>query len=457
MKIEPHLEAMLAQAELRVLYGPQAGSRLPLAPGTYMLGTGDDCAIMLAGPRMRESHASLDFNGETPSVTPLDGSVFDAQGNEVEGTLELRLGMPVELGGVWITIDHVESEWPDPEEVAAIAGLASPPPTATEVTSTTQVAGETDASSGSMSRKLKHAWFATSTPVAGVALLGMLAFGMTLWLVQDPSATSETDVAPDAASHSTTAVALREAIARVAPEQNLSISQGADGTLKIVGYARDPASRDRILDAVRKHGGTPVVTIFVDSEMLDATRKVIESQANPRKMKVTATSVTNGRVELSGAVSSAALRDALAERIRNEVPGISNVSGGLLTAEDLSVVLQERIMTSGLGSKLQIIERQPEFVIRGRLNEQDIVKWESLLRDFGNEFASLLPIRATVSVAHRKPPVDVQMVVGGAMPFIVTEDGRRIGRGGDANGHTLSTVGDQEVIFDGSERFRIAR
>ncbi len=457
MKIEPHLEAMLAQVELRVLYGPQAGSRLPLGPGTYMLGTGDDCAIMLSGPRMRESHASLDFDGETPSVTPLDGSVFDAQGNEIQGTLELRLGMPIELGGIWITIDHIESEWPDPEEVAAIAGLASPPPSATESLDASPAVAEPAPSGASASSKLKRVWLATSAPIAAVALLGLLALAVSLWLWQGQSSQQGAEIASHAPSQSDATVALREAIKRVAPDQKFSVTQSADGTLKVVGYARDPAARNRILDAIRKHGGTPAITIFVDSEMLDATRKVIENQANPRKMKVTATSVTNGRAELSGAVSSAALRDALAERIRSEVPGIANVSGGLLTAEDLSVLLQERIMTSGLGGKLQIIERQPEFVIRGRLNEQDVVKWENLLRDFGNEYGSLLPIHATVAVAHRKPPVDVQMVVGGTMPFIVTEDGQRIGRGGDANGHTLSTVGDQEVIFEGSERFRIAR
>lgn len=126
MKIEPHIEAMLAQVELRVLYGPQAGSRLPLSSGTYLLGTGDECAVMLAGPRMRETHASLEFDGETPSITPVEGQVFDAQGNEIQGTLPMRLGMPVELGGVWISLDLIDSEWPDPEEVAAIAGLASP-------------------------------------------------------------------------------------------------------------------------------------------------------------------------------------------------------------------------------------------------------------------------------------------------------------------------------------------
>ncbi len=456
MKIEPHIEAMLAQVELRVLYGPQAGSRLPLSPGNYLLGTGDDCAVMLAGPRMRETHASLDFNGEIPSVTPIDGSVFDAQGNEVQGTFALRLGMPVELGGVWITIDHVESEWPDPEEVAAIAGLASPPPPQ-EFTSVPQTTAENDTAPGTARRKISRAWLASSAPIAAVALLGIIAFGITAWLLQNHPAKSGAITTSDADRHSDAILALRDVIARAAPEHNLSVTQGSDGSLKVDGYTRDSASRTKILEAIRKHGSVATITIHVDSELLEATRKVVERQANPRNSKVTVQTVTNGRAELSGAISNAAIRDSLVERIRAEVPGIAYVSGALLTTEDLSVLLQDKIVTSGLGARLQIVEQQPEFVVRGRLSEQDVEKWESLLSDFGKEYASLLPIRATIAVMRRKPPVDVQMVVGGAMPFVVTEDGRRIGKGGDSNGHTLSIVGDHEVIFDGSERFRIAR
>ncbi len=457
MKIEPHLEAMLAQVELRVLYGPQAGSRLPLAPGTYLLGTGDECAVMLAGPRMQESHASLDFDGETPSVTPIDGAVFDAQGNELQGTLTLRLGMPIELGGVWITIDHIDSTWPDPEEVAAIAGLASPPPEPDVPTPETKASAAKEQVSEQPAVRRHRSWVAVSTPVALVLLIGIAALGLTAWMMHAQSAPEGMETPSDNTQVADSTVELQETLARVAPGQHISVTQGTDGVLRIDGYARDPASRDRIMAAIRKFGTTPVVVIYLDNEMLNAARKVTERLADPRKMKVNVIAVTNGRAELAGTVSSAAIRESLTERLRNEIPGLTAVTGRLLTSEDLPALLEEKMIASGLGGKLQVLERHPEFVVRGRLGEQDLGQWERLLANFSNEYASLLPLRATIIVAYRKPPVDVQMVVGGSMPFIVTESGQRIGRGGDANGHTLSTVGEQEVIFDGSERFKIAR
>lgn len=456
MKIEPHIEAMLVQVELRVIYGPQSGSRLSLAPGNYLLGTGDNCGIMLSGPRMRESHASLDFDGESPSITPIDGRVFDAQGNEVQGTLALSLGMPIELGGVWITIDHVESEWPDPEAVAAIAGLATPPPPSTEAATLPEEPPETD-EQASIWGKLRPAWLTASAPFVVIALLGIMAFAITAWLLKPSSSSSASGTEVDADRETDISRALREAITRAVPDHSLTVIRGSDGTMRVHGYVRDPAARTKILEAIRKHESTQAATIYADSELLAATRKIVDREADSRNVRVSVLSVTNGRAELSGAVSSTPVRDLLVERIRNEVSGIVSFSGGLLTSEDLSSLLQDRIMASGLATKLEIIERQPEFVIRGRLNEQDLARWEGLLSDFAKDYASVLPIRATIAVLRRKPPIDVQMIVGGAMPFVVTESGQRIGRGGDNNGHTLSVVGDNEVIFEGSERVRIAR
>ncbi len=458
MKIEPQIEAMLAQVELRVLYGPQAGSRLSISPGKYLLGTGDECEIILAGPRMRETHANLEFDGEIPSIAPVEGSVFDAQGNEISDILALRLGMPVELGGVWITIDLLDSEWPDAEDIAAIAGLSSPPPPQIEPASPPSMPTAARLAPQSvLINKVSLALRSTYVPFVAVALLVIASLVTTALLLRDKSAPQTSKAVAENSDSSEKTRDLRDFLARVAPKNDFSITSSADGKLQITGYVRDPASRKTILEAIRKNGGSYSVKIYVDSELFDACRKVVEQQADPHKIKVVILSVANGHALVAGAIGNLTIRESLFERIRSEVPGIQSISGSLLAPEDLSAVLQERINASNFGTKLQIVERQPEFIVRGRLLEQDIPKWESLLTAFGSEYASVLPIRATVSVVRRNPPIEVQMVLGGTTPFVVTTDGIRIGKGGDSNGYVLSTVGDQEVVFEGKERFKLGR
>ncbi len=453
MKIEPHLQSVLPQIELRVLYGPQSGSRLTLAPGDFLLGTGDDCAIMLAGPRIQECHAKLAFDGEQPTITPVDGDVFDSQGNELSDTMPLTLGMPFELGGIWIAVDDPDAPWPDPEAIVAMAGLAPPPATATPAASVASPAQEMTADVPQR-RRARYVLMGALSVIISIAIA---AITVSVWLVNHSAPPKPTVVKFGPGPEPESTRELRRVLAEVAPGQQMTVTTRIDSTPKVDGYVPDQAMAERIQRAIRKLSSTAAVTLRVDSEILDTARKVVARQNSPARAMLTVSEVRNGNVLLAGAVTTTSVRDTIFDAIRAEVPGVRDVGGNLYTAEDLSGVLIDRMASAGLAGKLQVVDKQPEFVLRGHLNEADMARWEKLLLGFSDEYGSLLPIRATVTVIQRKPPVNVQMIVGGAMPFVVTDNGQHIGRGGDANGHTLSAVRDNEVIFDGNERFRIPR
>lgn len=454
MKIEPHLEQMLPLVELRVLYGPQAGSRLTLSPGVYLLGTGDDCEVMLSGPRMRESHASLDFNGETLQISPSDGEVCDIHGTPLDDDSVLTLGMPFELGGVWLAIDSTDAPWPEAEAIAAMAGLAQPAPP-TEVDPPAAASFESAAAAAPLSARSPPA---VRIALATIVFIGMATLGLSAWFLHDELAANPAPArAAEAAQADDQEAPLRALLARIAPDLRMDLRRMSRGGIELVGYAPDPASRDRIVDQVRKLGGVENMQIYADNELLASVQKVVASRNHPQRMMVSVASVKNGRADITGAVANANMRESLIEAIRNEVPGVLEVTGSLRSSEDLASVFEERLISSGLSGKLQVLDRQPEFVVRGRLVDADVDKWERIILGFHEEFASILPIRATLTTVQRKPPVEVQMIVGGAMPFIVTDSGQKVGRGGDAGGHVLSIVRDNEVVFDGAERFRIGR
>ena len=77
--------------------------------------------------------------------------------------------------------------------------------------------------------------------------------------------------------------------------------------------------------------------------------------------------------------------------------------------------------------------------------------------DWACASSGVLAIRATVSRLIPKPPVGVLAIVGGAVPYIVTQTGEHVNQGGEVNGHTLVSVKDGEVVFEGRQRVRIAR
>lgn len=457
MKIEPHLEAMLPQLELRVLHGPQAGSRLTLAIGDYVLGTDDDCEVMLAGPRLQGAHARLKFDGDLASISPLDGTVLDAQGKEISDTVTLALGMPVELGGIWIAVDEVDAPWPSTENLIPQPSPPPAPPPASEApaTAAAPIAANADAAfeQDIQRTRAKRILVVSMSALAAIAVLGIAGAG---WLASRPVAV--TPPAAAAADDSGQLETLNTRLAEAFPGRTIYASVGAGGVPVVTAYASDKAMADRMEMAIRKQLGNPPTQLYQDDLMLKGARAVAEKfrQEGNRAM-VQATEVSNGVVGLRGTVVSNATREELLEAVRAAVPGVRNIDASLRNSEELPALLSDRIASAGLSKKLQVLSQQPEFTLRGNLNEDEMRRWESLLLDFSSEFGGLLPIRATVAVMQRQPPVNIQTVISGPMPFVITDTGQRLSIGGETNGHTISAIRDNEVIFDGTQRFRIPR
>ncbi len=459
MKIEPHLETMLPQLELRVLHGPQAGSRLTLSIGDYVLGTDDECEIMLAGPRLQGAHARMQFDGDRASISPLDGSVVDAQGKEIADNFPLALGMPVEMGGIWIAVDEVDAPWPSTDTLipqptpAPVPAQPSPLPDAAAPTGEPAVAipSSTDAQDQQRKRARRILIFAMSA-LASIAVLGIAGAS---WLASQEART-EAMIATAKAPAPLELLSAR--LSEAFPGRFISVVTGAGGTPVVTGYATDKIMADRMETVIGKHAGSPQTHIFRDDMIRDNARSIAQKfrQEGTRAM-VEVSEVNNGIVVLRGMVISNGVRDELLEALRANVPGLRGIEPSLRNAEELPIVLTDRIASAGLSKKLQILSQQPEFSLRGTLSEEEMLRWESVLLEFSQEFGRLLPIRASISVLQRRPPVDIQTVVGGSMPFIITESGQRISVGGQANGHTVTAIRDNEVIFDGTQRYRIPR
>jgi type III secretion system YscD/HrpQ family protein len=457
MKIEPHLEAMLPQLELRVLHGPQAGSRLTLAIGDYVLGTDDECEVMLAGPRMQGVHARLQFDGDLASITPLEGHVLDAQGKEISETFTLALGMPIELGGIWITVDEVDSPWPSTENLIPQPSPPPAPPTAEQtaardaehVSGIVQPAIEQDI----QRLRARRILIAAMSTLAAIAVMGIAGAG---WLASrsNPIETQPIAVTDDSKRIETLNVQLAEAF----PGRKIAVSTGAGGVSVVTAYATDKGMADRMQIAIRKLLGTPVTHMYQDDLILQSARSIAQKfrQEGTRAM-VKVNEANNGVIVVHGTVVSNTTREELLEAFRAGVPGLRNTEASLRNSEELPTLLAERMASAGLSKKLQVVSQQPEYTLRGSLSEEDMQRWEALLLEFNGEFGNLLPIRATITLLQRRPPVNIQTVVGGPMPFVITDTGQRISIGGEANGHTITAIRDNEVIFDGAQRFRIPR
>lgn len=461
MKREPLLDELESpRLELRVLYGPQAGSRLVVIAGRYLLGNSDDCTIILNGPRIEAEHAVIDFDDELPSITPQGGAVCDAQGNTVHDRFPMRLGMPVEIGGVWITIDYEDSPWPDPSSVAPIS--AGSPLTLPEVEPEPL---PDDKNSEPKSHKLRakdsNKGARKALIASAIALLTLFVGGLSVasWLINKEAAI---EVAPLASADSQPTEPsyvrdLRKKLGNIVGNDSIKVSVNNKGEVVVAGYVSTTAIKARIGNLMSSYTPVPIVSVFAEDEMLAEVNKLLNKNTDNSRARLLVDDISGAKLTLTGAVATTAVRDEIIELIRNGVAGITQVDARVVTSEYLPQKLEEQIANAGLQRRLQVIARQPEFILRGKLTENEFRNWEKTLVSFVDTYGSLLPIRANIGLIETKPPVNVEAIVGGATPFIITKSGQRIERGGNINGNVLTIVRDNEIIFDGNERFKIGR
>lgn len=459
MKRESIVDEMNApEIELRVFYGPQAGSRLALAAGHYLIGSSDECTIILNGPRIESEHALIDFDDSLPSITPMNGGVTDAQGNPIEERLPMSLGMPLEIGGVWIAIDYVDSPWPDPASVAPI-NKASP----VEVPEL-QSKNKSEVTSNSLIGTLVSSDINNKTRI----LIGISAFSLLLiliasagffaWSAQNNSVDQEpvvsTQTKPTEPSY---LKQLRTQLDELVGKDKLTVTFSNEGLVKVFGYVEDLAMKIRIDNILQGYEPVPASTIYVQDEIFQAAKKLIKENISANRAVFRVESFSNGTLKINGTVISASIRDEIIDLIKNSVSGITQVDGSITLTEDLPQKLEDEIANSGLTRRFQVIAKQPEFFLRGKLTENELNNWEKLLVRFTDNYGNLLPIRANIAMLQTTLPVSVETIVGGTTPFVITKKGERIERGGDINGNVLTVVKDTEIIFDGNERFRIGR
>ena len=453
MKLEPSLDTLQPPIELRVLIGPQAGSCLSLAIGDYALGTSDDCEIILTGPRLEAVHARLSFDGDQILIVPVDGKVCDAQGNEIQDTFPLSLGMPVDLGGIWISIDNADAPWPDPADVLPLPPKSEP---GSAISNEKKPNGPVNASIGPLRRRAKVILAISGLSLIVVLVTGIAAFA---WLLKRPKGPVVPTVSSTPASPAIPASRkkIEQIISNFDLAQAVEIKISDQGIIHLIGYVPEESTKIKLMQAMENISPQPQITLYVDSELLALTKKVINEKLDPARAKLNAESVKYGLLRVKGAVLMQSVKDSAFDTLRAEVPGLRQIEGAVIQAEDIPQQFQEKILSAGLSKKLQVVSRQPEFVLRGALTEDELHTWETVLTELNEEYGKVLPIKATIRLIQKKSPVNLQIVVGGNMPFVITDNGNRVTRGGDVDGHTLITIKDTEVIFEGNEKVKISR
>jgi type III secretion protein D len=296
--------------QLAVLGGLHGGAVVDVSADDWTLvGSAEDCDVVLRDPSVRAHHAALFPRGGRLQLRAIDGEVQTAGQTHAPGsTVMLDDAAAWQIDGVALGVGRAGSAaWAQllaqPAAVVAPAPLlmaqdpdAPPEPTPADESA----ADETPASPPPPRRSMRrvHQWAAGAAACAVLLGIGTVAWGVIWQKVQ--------------ARESSAAIAATLSGLGL-PE--LRVVEAANGHQRIEGTVRSETERAKLMQALLQRGIYPAVDV-VSGEQLAGT---VQNSFRQRGVFVKASYAGNGRVEVLGAAPS-----ALTEQVVQEVLAATN-------------------------------------------------------------------------------------------------------------------------------------
>lgn len=438
--------------ELRVLHGPQAGSRLPLAKNQeYLLGASSECAVILSGQGIAEEHALIHFVDGQPRIAAMQSPVCDARGNPVTEEEVLAAGMPLVLGAVWIAIDHVASAWPATQAIAQaiVPGGERQEAGAAAGQAVAQTAPA--APKARVRQHVKSSSFSLKKVAAALGLLVASSSGLAAWFYNAPI--HENAVEAEVAAP-TPPRALTAALTALGLSSAVTVSPNGIGGWVLGGYVPTHAKENALAAALENITPAPHVNVIVEEDLVGAANALLGRQAVPGEQLLHVENAGQGKLRLLGAAANAAIVRAAEKALPAQVPGVRGVESDVALPAKLLELFKSKMAAEGFSGRLSIVREEPVVVLKGDLTNEEIARWEKFFVRFCAEDGNVLPIDANVGGQTRAFALNVQTIVGGPVPYVVTSGGERVNLGGTIRGRTIVAIRDGSVTFDGNVQLK---
>ncbi len=434
--------------ELRVLAGVQAGARLRLEPGSYLVGTADDCDIILSGRRLDAHAATLEWDGSALSLT-LHGAA-----GEGDSARELTLGLVFGLGELWLCVDRAQAPWP--EDPLALE------PAATAEAGQAPGAGDASAGAGAPAGAAGSPEAGASMPVAKgsrlserMALFGLVALAITI-VGGTASVWALMPAKPPAAAADTAGLAEAEQLKALLKAMNIearvAVQRDAAGGLLLSGFLPTAQAVDQLRTrvAAENHAARVKLDVTADDWVLSRLQSLATPADAWRPL-----SVADGVVTVAAAELPEAARLRLEERMRTAGLRFRSVSHVAPTLAHARERLQVRLREAGLHEVVRVAMDGKELRLTGQLSPEQTQAAGAVLDAFNEETGGAVVFQATFEPPPGRLPFRIVQVVGGPSPSVVADDGQRIFVGGEYKGYRLAAFRDGKLVFAGRQADKV--
>ncbi|ULJ74560.1 type III secretion system inner membrane ring subunit SctD [Rhizobium gallicum] len=410
-----------AKLTLRVLSGPNRGAETSLDEGVWLIGTSATDDLTFADPELAATHLRIAVEaGRIHIIALAPGVRIGAKDLPIDKWTVLDPLTPVQVGRTIFGIGPAGSSFPELDFVVGSresdtsAHLSVRP----ELTSVL-VGRQISLMVGSTSRRLR----------LGAVACALLITPVVFWAAKGRVPPSASEAAPTADTMRTARDIIRDL--NVVPDFNVTL---IDDKLIIEGDV-GPEEHSEVKAALRNAGLEAKVLFkrpLSDSQLISLVTTVIRSFGIRGSVRLNGA----GEVTVTGYAPSDAKATEALHRLRQDIPGLSEVEDAIATPERARIFL-ETAMTDHLRRSIHILTKSGGLFVSGRLTPLAFEAWQTVASRFQEKFGPYIPLETQFTPVTLPPPRGVNL---GRTPYVVVENGTRLKIGDrlEASGQILA-------------------
>lgn len=418
--------------ELRVLTGTHAGARALLAAEPQVIGSGDDCALILTDEGVLAQHARIEYRA--------DGSLILQWLDDSQPPVVLRAGESACVGPVKIAVEVLGSPWDD--DLPAAGATTSPTPSG-------QAAADPEPQPTRQVKTRQHlarlATLTGSISIAGLILAWPLAHS-----VLSPNA------APTAATQPATRVpaeSLLPLIARLGMRDRVTVDASDPQRPGVKAMFLTGEEVETLANELSKRSPRPHLKIVDEAEAISQVVQGVQRLGSLLGATVSAQHMGGGKFRVEGQVADAAQRSQLASDLKDAFPQVAEFDIAIQVQAETARAMVEDLKREGV-AQIQARWVDGMLTMDVRIPPGGVAQWEKTLQEAASRYD--LPFRVRVmgpdaAAGNGSPllPFTVRSVVSTPLPYVVLADGRKLASGGEIDGWRLVAIDPRAIRFEG--------
>ena len=381
---------------LKVLSGPNAGAKIQLGIGNYIVGNSTENEIIFHDKHIAPRHLKLLVTTKGIFVEPLANPVF-ISGNDIGiQNTRLRPYQVITLGKVNFAIGSATQKWPVIKR-----------PTFQTAHRKGQQKTKVNQISNSKPAKWKYLF-------AGLALL---LFANIFYFKSDIS-----DFANSFESKKSQVITAQKTIDDLGLA-NIKVENNAKDVLRITGYVKSKQEKQLLLNKIANLDKPVTYRVWIAKELVEQANYIASSYG---ESDIQFSMETNGELIADGYIKNASQWNNARQSILNDIDGVKNIQDeGIDSLQQQLEKFRAYLSKESFKKRVTLAIKEGKITVSGELTDKEISRWKKVREQFFSQYRNAPDLVENLQSSRSRFTLAIRGVSVGKVPFITSKDDKK--------------------------------